>query len=84
MQTTADILNIVIRKRTGIEFAGQAVSFSSINDRGPFDILPRHANFVCLLQERIEINTEKGWLKFPINRAVLRVRQNEIEVFLGI
>ena len=85
MSNTADLLNVIIRKRTGTEFSGPARSFSSINDRGSFDILPRHAGFVCLLRDRIEIDTaDKGWLKIAIGRAVMRVKQNQVDVFLGI
>ena len=85
MSNPADFLNVVVRKRSGVEFSGAALSFSSINARGPFDILPKHTNFVCLLRDRIEINrVEGGWLKMPIGRAVMKVRQNQVDVFLGI
>ena len=80
-----NILNIVVRKRDGIVFAGTAKSFSSLNDVGPFDILPQHTNFVSVINDKLQIiRPDNKITDILITRGVVRVRNNEVEVFLGV
>ncbi len=62
-----------------------ADAFSSENEAGPFDILPFHANFIAILQKKIVVHEAGGRKKeIPIDRGLLRVSRNLLEVFLGI
>lgn len=76
-------LNVIIRKRDGKVFEGAAKSVSSLNDIGPFDILPKHTNFVAIIKERIEIiKTNDEHVKMTTNRGIVFVKQNQVEIYL--
>lgn len=67
-------------------YDGQAVSVSAENDTGPFDILPRHHNFMTLVNTgeviiRISKDEEK---KIRIARGVMHVRSNKVTLFLDV
>lgn len=80
-----DFLNLIIRKRDGIVFNGAVRSISSVNDLGPFDILPMHTNFVSVIRDRIEVVSESGRANnISIARGIIRVEENTVEVYLGI
>jgi hypothetical protein len=66
-------------------FDGTALSVSAVNDTGPFDILPRHHNFMTLINQcEIVIRTEKGDEKVPINRGVMHVKGDKVDIFLDV
>ena len=47
---------------------GNALSVSSVNSAGPFDILPMHANFITIVENQsININTGAKIEKFLFN-----------------
>ena len=67
-------------------YDGQAISISAENDTGPFDILPRHHNFMTLVNTgdviiRICKDEEK---KIRIARGVMHVRSNKVTLFLDV
>lgn len=79
------ILNIIIRKRDEIVFQGLVKSISSINDKGNFDILPMHANFVSVIRDRINVVEENGEsINISIIRGIIKVMENQVEIYLGI
>ena len=55
-------LNVKILSPTQTIFEGEALSVSSVNSTGKFDILPYHANFITLIQK---------------NPVILRVRKKD-------
>lgn len=66
-------------------FDDDAESISAANDTGPFDILPRHHNFMTLLSKcDIVIRTARGEEKVPINRGIMHVKADKVVVFLDI
>ena len=66
-------------------FEGKAISVSSQNQLGDFDILPQHTNFITLIYNYLTIVTpKKEIIKYNFKRGVLRVRKNKVEVFLGL
>ena len=76
---------ITIRNREGIIYKGEARALSSYNDKGPFDILPLHANFISLIHTSIHFYTENGEEKeMPLDTGVLRVKKSIVEIYLGI
>ncbi len=79
------LLNLIVRKRDGVIFKGQARSISSLNDRGPFDILPMHTNFVSVVKNSVKIIGENGQSQsISIARGILRVKENQVEIYLGV
>ncbi len=78
-------LNIKVRSREGLIFDGRAYAISSTNDVGPFDILPLHANFVSVIQSFLIITLVDGSKKhIQVDKGIIRVRENNADIFLGI
>ncbi|MCL4364610.1 hypothetical protein M1328_05235 [Patescibacteria group bacterium] len=81
-----DRLYIEVKNPEKILFSGEAISISSVNDRGSFDILPYHANFFSIIREKIVImDGDNRAVNIEIKEnGILRVVENKISVFLGI
>jgi F0F1-type ATP synthase epsilon subunit len=78
-------LFVTIRSRTGIIYEGNAISLTSYNDKGKFDILPEHANFISLIQKKLILREkDKTKQEIDIGNGVLRVMSNQVDVYLGI
>ncbi len=78
-------LLLKIINREGIVFEGQVKNLSSINDKGKFDVLSRHANFISLIRDYLIIRTlDKKEQQINIDSGVMKVVDNQIEVFLGV
>ncbi|MCC6711062.1 MAG: hypothetical protein IT416_01785 [Candidatus Pacebacteria bacterium] len=76
-------LKVTIRKNSGLLWQGEALTFSSTNELGNFDILPDHAHFVSSIKDFIKITTANGDKDWQIDTGVLSVVDGEVEVFLG-
>ncbi len=80
-----DNLSLFVRDRDEIVFDGEVKSVSSVNKKGKFDILPKHANFISLVdQTLIARKVAGGEETIKVDEGVLRVRQNKVEVYLGV
>ena len=82
----SDFISICIKTAESTLFEGKVQSLSSVNDAGPFDILPFHENFISLIQKQVSIVEENGTSKlFPIHaKGILRVGSNKATIFLGV
>lgn len=68
-----------------VYFDGIATSVSAENDTGPFDILPKHHNFMTLLNEgELVVRMEMGVQRYKITRGIMHVKENAIIVFLDV
>jgi F0F1-type ATP synthase epsilon subunit len=67
-------------------YEGDAYSVSAVNDTGPFDILPRHHNFLCMLVPCVlKIQTAKGTLEtVKVHRALMHVKADSVVVFMDV
>lgn len=65
-------------------FDGYAKSVSAINNTGPFDILPRHKNFLTLLTPCDLVIRAAQEQRMKITRGVLLVKNNQVTVFLDV
>jgi F0F1-type ATP synthase epsilon subunit len=67
-------------------YEGEAQSISAENDTGPFDILPRHHNFMTLVNACDVIIRREGAedKKLRISRGVMHVRRNIVTLFLDV
>lgn len=78
-------LRVIVQNPESIIFQGNAVAISSVNIKGPFDILPLHANFICMIKDSITIyETQKKIKKIPLEQGILKVFENTVTIFLGI
>lgn len=84
-QEKTNNLTIIVRDRSGIVFEGEADSLSSINERGPFDVLPMHANFLSLIHTQLTLRSTGTVVKdLPITSGLVKVAGNAVEVYLGV
>lgn len=66
-------------------FDEPAYSISAENHTGPFDILPRHHNFMTLVSAcEMKIVAPTGDKTIRINRAVMHVKADQVIVFLDV
>ena len=68
-----------------VYFEGDAYSVSAVNGVGPFDILPRHHNFLCMLVPcALAIETPGGRKTVKIHRALMHVKADRVVVFVDV
>lgn len=66
-------------------YEGEAYAVSSLNERGPFDVLPAHTNFITLVNKHIVIHeTETEKKEFEVDSGIMKVINNTVTIFLGI
>ncbi|OGM27970.1 hypothetical protein A2962_03555 [Candidatus Woesebacteria bacterium RIFCSPLOWO2_01_FULL_39_61] len=79
------VFHLLVRAREGIIFEGDVDSVTSFNEDGKFDVLAQHANFISLIQKSLTIIEHDGKVtEIPVDNALLRTRENKVEVYLGI
>jgi len=68
-----------------VYFEGDAYSLSAVNATGPFDILPKHHNFLCMLVPcTITVQSPKGPQNIKVSRALMHVKANRVVVFMDV
>lgn len=66
-------------------FDDPAYSISAANNTGPFDILPRHHNFITLLNAGdLLIEAPTGQKRIRISGGVMHVKADRVSVFLDV
>ena len=78
--------HLKVASREGVIFEGEAASVSSYNDKGKFDVLPNHTNFISLIKKNLTIMEDdtKGGKNLKFENALMRVKENKVEVYLGV
>ncbi len=78
-------MQVLIIHPERIVFNGTAKAITSVNDKGVFDILPLHGNFVSIIKDRIIVYDSNGERRqLPIEKAILKVQKNKVWIFVGI
>ena len=69
-----------------VYFEGEAYSVSAKNAVGPFDILPKHRNFLCMLVPcELIVQPVKGNKRtIKIHRALMHVKADSVVVFMDV
>lgn len=83
---TRPTLHVRIVSPKGPIFQGEVLSVSSINSKGPFDILPLHANFVTLIENQpIKIRTpDKKSVAYTFPLAIVYARTDAVDIYTDI
>lgn len=77
-------LTVVIRNKDKVLFNGQAFAVSSVNDRGVFDILAQHENFISLIKDKVVIHpTLKENKEIQIENGILRAYKDRVYVYVN-
>ncbi len=78
-----EMLSVRIITPKAVVYEGQALSVSSTNSAGKFDILPEHANFITIVEHSpITIRMEKKrrlTFNFPI--AIISNVKNRVNIY---
>jgi len=78
-------LNLIIKNRSELLFEGKVKVISSYNDKGKFDILPQHANFISLISQFIIYTTlDDKENNIAITNGIIKVNENKVRIFLGV
>ncbi|MGD8744669.1 MAG: hypothetical protein PVJ52_03685, partial [Candidatus Woesebacteria bacterium] len=64
-------LHLTIKNRERIIFDGEVKSLTSYNEKGKFDVLPQHANFISLIRKELVYRELDG-------------KENKLELTKGI
>ena len=79
------LINATIRSKESILYEDTVKSVTSKNERGVFDVLPFHTNFISLIKDYVVFNKGlKDEQKFNMKKGVLYVMSNEVNVYVGI
>ena len=78
-------IRVTIRDLTETVFDGDVMAISSVNEKGPFDILSSHANFISLIKDGITLTHLDGAKQeIKLNAGVIRNADNVVDVFIGV
>jgi F0F1-type ATP synthase epsilon subunit len=78
-------LFLTVRNREQVLINEEVKSITSYNDRGVFDVLPEHTNFISLIHRFIAIRRLNGEaLQIRLENGIMRVYKERIDVFLGL
>lgn len=75
-------LTVTIRTREKILFQGKATGVTSMNERGLFDVLSGHENFISVIKEKVTLHDSNK--EFSFTTGILRVEENNVSVYVGV
>ncbi len=79
------IMSVKVYAPFQVYFEGDAYSVTAANETGPFDILPRHHNFICMLVPcNLVIKTPYEEKVVKISRALMHVKAERVVVFVDV
>lgn len=79
------IIKVVVRDTQNILFEGEVDRITSFNEMGRFDVYPTHANFISILKQQVTLyNKHQKVKELPVEQAVMKVKKDEVRIFLGI
>lgn len=86
MSDSSQIMHVKIYAPFRTYFDGDARSVSAENGTGPFDVLPRHKNFMTLLVPCTVVvrANNKPDFRMQVSRAVMHVKSNMTTIFLDV
>jgi F0F1-type ATP synthase epsilon subunit len=81
-----NLFHLKVASREGIVFEGDVESITSFNEKGKFDVLGQHANFISLIKKNLIVRAsgEQVDKELSFDNALMRVRENNVEVYLGV
>lgn len=84
-QNSEPLILLKIQTKEGVSFNDRVKAITSFNEKGIFDVLPAHENFISVIKDKIIIHTSDGKDKeMKIDNGVLKVHENEAHIFLGL
>lgn len=82
---TNTFLKVTIKNKDNETVEEKIKAVSSFNEKGPFDILPLHENFITVITKNITLHKADGTKKEMIlEKGVLKISRDEVHIYLGI
>lgn len=76
---------LTVREKENILFEDEIMAITSFNEKGIFDILPLHENFISIIKNSVIIHKKGGKREvLKIESGILKVFENRINIYLGI
>lgn len=81
-----NLLKVRIISPQQVIFEGEAISVSSINSAGKFDILSHHANFITLIENSPILirKADKKLVEFKFPLAIIYTLSNKVTIYTKI
>jgi F0F1-type ATP synthase epsilon subunit len=81
----AQLLHVRVNSPEKLIWEGDALSVSSKNADGPFDILPFHSNFITFIEKQpIRVNTGKNVESYTFDYSVIYAHINSVMIYTNI
>ncbi len=77
-------IHVVIKDKGRIYFEGDVFALSSYNEKGLFDVLPFHENFISLIKNKIILHSSGENKEMKIDGGLLKTNGNKVSVYLGV
>ena len=78
-------LSITIKNKENTLLEENVSAISSFNEKGPFDVLPLHENFITVITKNITLHKMDGTKKeMAVERGVLKITKDEVHIYIGI
>ena len=78
------VLTVIVRNKDKILYNGQAYAVSAIDDKGPFDVLAQHENFIAIIKEKVIIHTTpKEIQEIQIENGLVRVHEDKVYIYIN-
>ena len=75
------VLTVSVKDPKNELFNRQALSITSANKKGKFDILPFHSNFISLIKDFVIVREEnQKMITFPLDTGVLKVNNDKVTI----
>ena len=79
-----DKIVAVVRDKDRILYSGEVFAVTSYNDKGEFDVLPQHENFISIIKDKLIIHkTRKEKEEIKIENGVIRVTKDRVYAYVN-
>jgi F0F1-type ATP synthase epsilon subunit len=79
------VMDIKVYAPFKIYYDGVGTSISAVNETGPFDILPHHHKFICMLVPcDLIVRTPTEIKTIRISRALMHVSGEKVTIFVDV
>jgi len=77
-------LTVVVRNKDKVLYIGQAYAVTAVNDKGVFDILEQHENFISLIKDKVIVHTTpKEKMEIQIENGIVRVYKDKVYIYVN-
>ena len=78
-------ISVTIYSLEHILYSGKVSALTSVNEKGKFDILPLHSNFISIVKDYLILHEKQGMeKKYKLSQGVLKLSNNQAFIFLGL